>query len=122
MGRSCGRCPAPPASHKETSMTKMLTGWAMAVAVLAGGLIATPARADQAPERIAGWLNVYDGGQLFTPAGIDRAKATMSGTQFDHGLVMTIDTFKTLPEDKKAGYTKENEAKFFENWAKELAR
>jgi hypothetical protein len=100
-------------------MTKFLTGLAMAV--VAAGLVAAPALADKVTSA-PGTLNVFDEGKLFTSAGIDKAKSAMNGTTFNHGLTMTIDTYGSIPEDKKASYSKDKEEPFFRSWAQELAK
>ena len=101
-------------------MTKMLTG--LVVAATAISLTASPALA-QKNTRQAGSLAVYgnDTAKLFSQGGIEKAKDEISSTQFDHGLSVTIDTYAELPENKKAAYSKDKEAKFFKDWAKELA-
>src|SRR5262249_32078156 len=103
-------------------MSKFLTGLAMAAAVLAGGLIATPALADKSRENKPGTLNVFDEGKLFSQAGIDKARSAMSGTMFDHGLTVTVDTYAAIPDDKKSSYSKDREEQFFKSWAQELAK
>src|SRR5437879_3116913 len=45
----------------------------------------------------------------------------MSGTPFEHGLTMTIDTYAKIPDAKKGAYSEANKDKFFKDWAKELA-
>ena len=109
-------------------MNKYVLGLAMSAAVLAAGLVAVPVQAAKSAPKEAGSLIVYGNSEskLFTSEGIDRAKSTMSGTQFDHGLHLTIDTYGELPENKKASFTalgddKEKKAKFFKDWAHERA-
>ena len=102
-------------------------GFALA-AFLAGGLIAVPAYASKSsPPPQAGVLHVYDEGKFFSAEGIDRAKTTLSGTRFDHGLSVTIDTYREVPAEKKAAAeeAKGDKAKwrrFMETWVKERAQ
>ena len=111
-------------------MSRLTTGLAMLTALLVGGLVAVPAQAEsKPPAKAAGVLHVYGNAdtKLFTEEGIKRAEATMHGTQFDHGLMVTVDTYVEVPADKKAGAdaAKRNEAswhKFLENWVKERAQ
>ena len=105
-------------------MNRFTTSLATVAAFLAGGLIAipTPAYAAKAAVKHAGVLHVYDGGSLFKSEGIERAKSAMSNTQFDHGLTLHIDTHSAIPAGKKAPTTKEERAKFFHDWANELAK
>ncbi|HJZ58488.1 MAG TPA: hypothetical protein VKE74_26335, partial [Gemmataceae bacterium] len=72
-------------------MTKHLT-WLAAAAVLAGGLVASPARAEKGTAE-PGHLLVNDDAKLFTPAGIEQAKKVLAGTRFDHGLSVRVSTF-----------------------------
>lgn len=92
----------------------------LAAAGVAVGLTAIPAHAEKAGKQ-PGSLYVFDDGKLFSAGGVDAAKAAFKGTQFDHGLTMTVDTYAKLPDDKQARYKKENEKKFFRDWAGELA-
>src|SRR5262245_33377071 len=96
------RCLACRNPQGETM--KLLTKtWSLLAASLVGGLLAVPstALASSAPApKQPGTLHVYDNGKLFTDAGIDKAKATMGNAKFDHGLTLTIDTYKELPEAK----------------------
>src|ERR1700733_240272 len=85
-----------PTHHKERSMNKYLTGLAMAIAVLGGGLVAFPALASKA-ENSTGALHVYDEANLFSKDGIEKAQKTMEGTTFDHGMVVNVQTFKEIP-------------------------
>ena len=81
-------------------MSRLTTGLAMLTALLVGGLIAVPARAEsKPPAKAAGVLHVYGNAdtKLFTEEGIKRAEATMHGTQFDHGLMVTVDTYSERP-------------------------
>ncbi len=109
-------------------MKRLANGWAILTALLVGGVIAvpTPALASKvvasAAKQQPGTLHVYDQGKLFTEAGIDKAKSTFGNTKFDHGLTLTIDTYKELPEGKKGEYSKEKEGKFFKDWAVTLAK
>src|SRR5262245_20764392 len=101
------------------------TGFALA-ALLAGGMFALPASADSRPVAKTGVLHVYDEGKLFSAEGIDRAKSLLSGTRFDHGLSVTVDTYKDVPNDKKtaAEAAKGDKTKwrhFIETWTKERA-
>src|SRR6516162_4680487 len=110
------------ASRNPQGVTMKLwtKGWALTGALLVGGLLAvpTPALASKnADAKKAGTLHVYDQGKMFTDAGIDKAKTTMSNAQFDHGLTLTVDTYPTIPDDRKANYKEENKAKFFKDWA-----
>lgn len=105
---------------------KLLTrAWAILAALLVGGLLAVPrpALASKAADpKQAGVLHVSDAGKLFSEGGIDKAKSTMGNAKFDHGLTVTIETFGAIPDDRKANYTKDNEAKFFKEWAVSLAK
>ncbi|MBY0458818.1 MAG: hypothetical protein K2V38_15885 [Gemmataceae bacterium] len=95
------------------------------VAALAAGVLAIPgvARADKvAPPKKAGVLQVYDTGGLFTSKGIDRAKSTLGDTKFDHGLMMTVDTHKETPDGRKKFESDGEKQKFFQQWAKDLAK
>src|SRR5438309_2014421 len=117
------RRPRRPRSQGD-AMKLLTKGWATTAALLVGGLLAVPAPvlAEAAkPAKQAGTLHVYDQGKLFSEAGIDKAKGALSGTQFDHGLTLTVDTYSAIPDDKKAGYKEENKAKFFKDWAVSLA-
>src|SRR5207248_10926907 len=105
----------------EADMGKYVTGLAMTAALLAAGVIAAPVLASKAVTRQAGSLIVFDEGKLFSAGGIDKAKSAMSGTQFDHGLTMTIDTYAKIPDAKKGAYSEANKDKIFKDWAKELA-
>jgi uncharacterized protein len=99
--------------------------WATTVAILVGGLLAAPSVAlagKAAEQKVSGTLHVYDGGKLFTDAGIDKAKAAFSDAKFEHGLILTIDTYKEIPEDRKGSYKKETDSKFFKDWALSLAK
>src|SRR3989442_696462 len=103
-------------------MSQLATSFAMVAVLLVGGLIATPTVAAPPPKKpVAGVLHVYDGGSLYTSTAIDKAKAAMGKTQNEHGVTLTIDTHAAIPKDKQGDYTKENEAKFFEKWAKDAA-
>src|SRR3954468_2325588 len=102
MWQACGRCPTPPGTQQERSMNKFLTGLAMTAAVLAGGLIATPALASKAGESHPGVLHVFDGAKIFSADGIKKAESAMSATSFDRGLVFTVDTYAKVPDDRRA--------------------
>ena len=103
------------------------TGLALA-ALLACGLVAVPASAESRPAaKQPGVLHVYDEGKFFSTEGVDKAKAALSGTRFDHGLSVTVDTYTEVPADKKAAAeaAKGDGAKwrnFMETWAKERAQ
>ena len=87
-------------------MSRLTTGLAMLAALLVGGLIAVPARAEsKPPAKAAGVLHVYGNAdtKLFTEEGIKRAEATMHGTQFDHGLMVTVDTYAEDPGRQESG-------------------
>lgn len=84
-------------------MGKIRTGWAMAAAVLVGGLFVAPALASKAPAaREPGQLLVNDDAKLFTPAGVKQAGETLSATQFQHGLSVRVTTFEKPPAAKEA--------------------
>src|SRR5437762_9614482 len=107
-------------------MSKFLTGLAMAAAVVAGGLVAAPALADKASQSHPGVLHVFDNANLFSAEGIKKAESAMSATSFDRGLVFTVETFRDVPDDRKAEYEAAKgdpgkKAAFFESWAKSLA-
>ncbi|HEY1187028.1 MAG TPA: hypothetical protein VGE74_05190, partial [Gemmata sp.] len=89
--------------------------------LLAGGLLAVPnvARADNKMQ--GGVLNVYDGGALFTDGAINTAKDRFSGTEFDHGLTFTVDTYSAVPSGKKLPENPAERPKFFRDWAKSAA-
>lgn len=101
-------------------MSRLLAGLVLTAAAL--GLAATPALADKISKQ-PGNLTVYgnDSAKLFTQEGIDKAKAVLSGTQFDHGLSVTVDTYSKIPENKRSGYNDAKKEQFFRSWAKELA-
>lgn len=103
-------------------MTRLMTTLTAAAALLAGGLVAAPALASKAAPSKPGVLKVYDGGKLFTPDGIKRAEGVVAGTSFENGLTVTVDTYEKIPDDKKGGYKEETKAKFFHDWALELAK
>jgi hypothetical protein len=102
-------------------MTRLTT--AMFAALLAGGMIALPAFAESKPAKKAGVLHVYGNAdtKLFSDDGIKRAESAMHSTQFEGGMMMTVDTYPEIPADKKAGYKEENKARFFNEWAKQRA-
>lgn len=109
-------------------MTRLITGLALAAALVAGGLSTNHARAEKAaPAPQPGVLITTDQANLFSPGGIERAKSTLAGTRFDHGLTVTVDTYPEVPADKKvaAEEAKGDRAKwrqFMETWVKERAQ
>jgi uncharacterized protein len=105
-------------------MTKLTTVRAMLAALLAGGLFALPAFAESKPQpKKAGVLHVYGNAdtKLFSEDGIKRAESSMRGTQFEGGMMLTIDTYPKIPDDMKASYKEDEKARFFNNWAKKRA-
>ena len=83
--QTCGRwrCHAPPpATHKETTMTKLTTGLAMVAALLAGGLFAVPAlRREGAQPTMPACCRSSTRPSCSRPSGIKQAEQQMSGTQ-----------------------------------------
>jgi hypothetical protein len=110
-------------------MTKLSMGRALLAALLAVGMIAIPAFAEKAaPAKKSGVLHVYGNGdtKLFSENGIKQAESILQGTQFDHGLVVTVDTYPEVPANKKAEAdaakgSEENWHRFLEKWTKERA-
>jgi uncharacterized protein len=98
---------------------------AIAAAVLAGGLTATPIRAEKVP--VHGVMKVDDKGGLFSTEGVTKAKDAFDGTEFKsttHFFVYTVDS---IPEGKKAAFDAakkeaDTRGRFFKDWAKDLAR
>jgi hypothetical protein len=72
------------------------------LAVLAAALVATPVQASGVSTPRAGNLAVFDEAKYFSAEGIDRAKSILSGTQFDQGLIVTVDTYPEPPSERKA--------------------
>lgn len=104
---------------------KLLTkGWAILAALLVGGVLAVapPALAEAAPAELPGRMQIHDEAGLFSDDAKDQAEKRMSDTKFHHGLHFTVDTHKAIPESKKAQYNPDQKARFFKEWAKELAR
>ena len=69
-----------------------------------------------------GVLHVFDNANLFSAEGIKKAESAMSATSFDRGLVFTVETFRDVPDDRKAEYEAAKgdpgkKAAFFESWA-----
>ncbi|HVL14788.1 MAG TPA: hypothetical protein VM529_19605, partial [Gemmata sp.] len=96
-------------------------------ALLAAGLVAIPAQAAKASKPEPGVLHVYDEGKFFSTDGIDKAKTALSGTRFDHGLSVTVDTYAEIPADRMsaAEEARRDPSKwrnFMETWAKERAQ
>jgi uncharacterized protein len=96
-----------------------------ATAILAGGLVATPALASKETMQ-PGHLLVHDDAKLFTPSGIDQAKKVLADTLFDHGVSVRVSTFLHPPESKKAAAeAAKNDPvqwrEFVTAWAKEQA-
>jgi uncharacterized protein len=90
-------------------------------AVLACGLVATSAPA--LPETmLPGKLVVHNEAKVFSDPGIEAAKQTMAATDFDHGLTLTVDTVKDVPEGRRAELKQKGEKAFFRDWARERAR
>ncbi|MBX9580986.1 MAG: hypothetical protein K2X87_11815, partial [Gemmataceae bacterium] len=90
----------------------------LAAAGVAVGLTAAPARADKVQQ--PGALHVYDDAKLFSPDAEGKAKAVLSGTKFDHGLTLTVDTYPEIPADRRGSYDPAKKAAFFESWARSL--
>ncbi|MBY0458819.1 MAG: hypothetical protein K2V38_15890, partial [Gemmataceae bacterium] len=74
------------------------------------------------PPKKPGVAHVYDGGGLFSEKAIDRIKSTFGGVQFDRETSLTIETVAAIPKDKQGDYNEDNKAKFFEQWAKDMAK
>jgi uncharacterized protein len=109
-------------------MTKLMRGLAMFAALLAAGLIAAPALAEKPAQKKAGVLHVYGNAdtKLFSENGIKQAESILQGTQFDHGLVVTVDTYTEVPANKRAEAdaakgSEESWHRFLEKWTKERA-
>ena len=84
-------------------------------AVLGVGLVAVPAWANKVSAPAApGSMAVYDGANLFSADAITEAEKKMSATSFDRGLHFTVDTYKEIPADQKAGYSKDREKDFLQ--------
>jgi uncharacterized protein len=103
-------------------MNKMLTILAAAAAL---GLTASPTLAEKAA-KLPGSLTVYDDAKMFDPAGIEKAKQTLSNARFDHGLKVTVDRYAEVPADKMAQAVAAQSDRnkwhqFLESWAKERA-
>ena len=85
-------------------MTKLTTSLAMIAALLTGGLIAVPARAEsKPPAKQPGVLRVFDEAKMFSSSGTKTAESHMAGASFDHGLTLTVDTHPGASSGAKAG-------------------
>src|SRR5262245_15680535 len=107
-------------------MTQFVKALAVLAAVLVGGLWAVPALASKS-ESHAGELRVLDSAELFTPAGIKSAQTVLEGQKFGSPTRVTVETFKSIPDDKKADYELVKDdptrrAEFFSTWAKQEAK
>jgi len=101
----------------------------MAAALLAAVVVALPARAAKAVAKEPGTLIVYgnDTAKLFSQDGINRAKSTLSSSQFEDGLRVTVDTYPEPPADKRAAAKaaagdKAKWHRFMSNWVADRAQ
>jgi hypothetical protein len=110
-------------------MTKLMRGLAMIAALLLAGMLAAPVSAESKPVgKKPGVLHVYGNGdtKMFSDNAIKQAQNMMHETQFDHGLVVTVDTYLEVPANKKteadaAKGNEENWHRFLKSWTKERA-
>ncbi|MFO0824147.1 MAG: hypothetical protein U0792_13715 [Gemmataceae bacterium] len=107
-------------------MSRMMMTGTMIAAILTGGLIATPVLATAAkPVKASGKLVVFgnDGdSKLFTSDGVTRAENALNNTSFDHGLTVTVDIYAKPPEGKTVPADEAEKARFFHNWAVDVAK
>lgn len=101
---------------------------AAVAALLAGGLLAGSAVAEKDTSE---WgvlkVNGNDESKTFTAEGVTRAESVVGGVRFDHGLTVTVDTFRDVPADKKAAAEaaktdREKWHRFMEGWTHERAK
>ncbi|MCS6863916.1 MAG: hypothetical protein RMJ56_02430 [Gemmataceae bacterium] len=94
---------------------KILTPLGTVAAALVFALFAGANTALAAPK--AGNLIVYDEGKLFSDTGIKEAQSKLQAIAFEGGLTVTIDTYPSIPADRKASYNETQKEKFFRDWA-----
>lgn len=77
------------------------------------------------PARVDGRLVVEDGGGLFSPEAIKRAKGILREVRDTQAREMTIATFREIPESKKKEFEKlaaSERDKFWQDWAHSEAK
>lgn len=109
-------------------MNKWLTALTLSAGMLAVGLVPSAALAAKAaPAPQAGEMLVRDDGGVFTSEGIKKAEESFKGTTFRSVTELTIVTYPDVPGAKKADFDAAKndpaaKARFFANWAKEVAK
>jgi hypothetical protein len=86
---------------------------------------ADPPRKKEPPPKVEGRLIVEDGGGLFSPEAIRKAKGVLSEVRDTQTREMTIMSFREVPASRKAEFEKLTAAerpKYFAAWAAEEAR
>jgi uncharacterized protein len=91
--------------------------------------LASPALAEKpAQPKKAGVLHVYGNAdtKLFSEDGIKQAESILQSIQFDHGLIVTVDTYPEVPANKRAEAdaargSEDNWHRFLNKWTKERA-
>ncbi len=96
-------------------------------ALLAVGLGTPAAWALTSPATHHGVMTVEDNAKAFTPEGIKKAEDTFHDTNFRAPTELVVVTYLKVPESKHADYEKvknikADKARFFGDWAKELAK
>ena len=118
----------PTKSHtgKERTLNRLFRNLAMFAAVIAGGFIATPV---QASKPAAGVMIVDDAAGLFSKDAVVKAKDTFHDTTFQSPTHYAVVTISRVPESKKTeleaivkAKNKDDNSRFFNNLAREMAR
>src|SRR3569832_76007 len=65
---------------------------------------------------------VRDDAKFFTPAAIDEAEQIIKDINSQYKKDVRIETFATIPDDRKAAFDPANKDEFFSQWATERAR
>lgn len=86
------------------------------VAGLLGGLLLVPVAARAAD--LPGTFHLYDDANLFSTEAKKQAEKKLAGEKFDHGLHVTIDTYKEMPAEWAKKYEDAaDKGKVVRDWA-----
>jgi hypothetical protein len=94
-------------------MNRLLKRLVLVACVVA---LVAPSGAARAADQ-PGTFNAFDDANLFSTDAKKQAAKKVEGQKFDHGLQITVDTYKEMPAEWKKKYDSGDKAKVARDWA-----